>query len=81
MTLNINDLISVDAYGKRTSDHGISRSLHEHIAHWAYLYWQAMVKSRGVDFGPWYYWFYAEWSMGLIPYEPLPPGVVSANWH
>jgi hypothetical protein len=41
----------------------------------AFELWEQTVSSGGVDYGPWFYWFTAQWKEGIIAEEPLPPPV------
>ena len=48
---------------------------HHEIRVKAYELHEALVKAHGVDYGPEFYWYTAEWQLGLIPDEPIAPPV------
>lgn len=48
---------------------------HHEIAVKAFELWEQMITAGGVDYGSEFYWFTAEWEMGIISTEPLPPPV------
>lgn len=55
-------------------DPAAPKASHDEIAVRAYELWEETITSGGVDFGPWFYWFEAQFDLGVGP-EPLPPPV------
>jgi hypothetical protein len=46
---------------------------HHEIAVKAFEKHEELVVATGVDYGPDFYWYTAEFEMGIIAIEPLPP--------
>jgi hypothetical protein len=62
-----------------SADPVLHRHHSEHVMHLirvkAFELWKAMKTSNGVDYGPDFYWYQAEYDLGFSNHAPLPPPV------